>query len=83
MQIHPSLLVYCVDQSCSLLPTLAHQLLQLPVELHQMSPGCTVFDSYMLIKPRLRDKNVYQIVYVYIGDSWETCKWHCHMLLKS
>ena len=29
-----------------------------PVEPCQLSPVCTLFDSYMLIKPRLRDKNV-------------------------
>ena len=29
-----------------------------PIEPCQLSPICTLFDLYMLIKPRLRDKNV-------------------------
>ena len=55
---------FCVFCITTLPPTLVHQLLKLPIEPCQLSPVCTFFDSYMLIKPRLRDK-IFSKLYMY------------------
>ena len=52
-------IIYCRTLSwITLPPAPVHQLLKSPIEPCQLSPICTLFDLYMLIKPRLRGKNV-------------------------